>query len=1189
MSDQQSANMNERDSMALHVREVTVERMYGVAQNGLSAEDLSPGVNIIYGKNATGKTTLARALQALLWPSSAEDHHPTLTGLFGVGEHTYRVDIENGHGRYQRNGQNASRPTLPLDHTRDRYHLYLQELLQIVEESGADGRDQFAEAIRRQAGGGYDVSEAKKALGFAAVTLRRVKSTRGVKKAREQLKAIEKKQKSLLKEEQGLESKEAKLQEARQAASTAEVLHLALEWHEAKAEYKAAEESLKAYPDVMSMVRGDEVEVVEKLRDSIDDKTTAIARQEKKLTEAQVVIENSFLSAEGLPVGFTTEFDSGITDLQKYADAEGQLVQRREKHVQVAQNLWDKILSKATDGEEEAEAIDLSSLRQLIDVAEKAMPTRAEVEAHRRYRDLMANEHDEARLQALEEGTRYLRDWLRSAQPATEETGSGPGLWIVWLVGLFLVVGGVLTAGLLQPAGWMAIGIGALVLLGVILVLAGYLIHRTHAGSTTPTSGVAYRAEYDHLRLDPPSAWTPDEVAAHLRTLEREQAKLRLEERKAEERQRADWAVEESAEQEREIEEVQQQAAQVLGFAPDDAPEMLWWYVQRLSRWQEARSDIDDLDGELASVRENIEAARERLQYLAAPYKPCDIPDVAKARAILEQLRTEDTDVRKAANQKIEATARLKELRREVEERTTKAADLYKGLDLEEGDREGLRALCAKQAAYAEAKTVSDQKKALYDRSLNRLQHHEAFTEELLKLSQDELRDRKRAAEDTAATAEELVDEIARLKQRIASAREAHDLEEAQTAYRSACDKLAAERERDYRSQAGFKLAQFVEQQTRDQSLPAVFKRARALLRTITAGRYELLFDTEQNAFRATDTVAERGLALDELSSGTRIQLLLAVRLAFVEEQEDGWQLPIILDETLANSDDERAGAIIEAIKTLAQAGRQVFYLTAQHTEVAKWEQALGDGHAVDHRLINLSAPSTDVLSEEIGTGALLPATSDLPAPNGLTHAAYGEELGVPGWSPRRPVGEVHLWYLMDDLTALHRLLEVGIATWGQLHGLEETGVRTKFGVEDSEWRRIEARARILKAWKKAWHVGRGRLLSRAALEASGAVSGTFIDTVSDLARDLNGDGEALIAAMREGRVDRFRTHKMEELEDYLLAEGFINPDSQLTPEEVRTRILWAVASEIEDDVLAGEDVYKPIERVEERSRGRSR
>ena len=1189
MSDRQSANMNDRDPMALHVREVTVERMYGVAQNGLSAEDLSPGVNIIYGKNATGKTTLARALQALLWPSSAEDHPPTLTGLFGVGEHTYRVDIENGHGRYQRNGQEASRPTLPLDHTRDRYHLYLQELLQIVEESGADGSDQFAEAIRRQAGGGYDVSEAKKSLGFAAVTTRRGKSTRVVRQAREDLEEIKRDQGALYKEEQGLASKEARLQAARQAATRVEVLKLAIDCREARADHEAAEETLRAYPDVMPKVRGDETERVDELNERIAQKNAAIGEQEKKLTQAQEAIQESFLPAQGLPEGFTKEFDGGISDLQKLTDTARDIARLRAAQVERAQKLWEEILSKAAAGEEEARAIDLSSLKELTDVAETAMPTRAKAEGYRQYITLLEHEHDEARLEALEEGTRYLRDWLRSAQAAQEHTTGGPGLWMVWAVGLVLLGGGLVASGLLQPAGWLAIGIGVIAVLGALLLLAGYLIRRNGKTSTTPLSGATYRADYERLRLAAPPSWTPDEVAAHLRTLEREQAKLTLEQRKVEECRQVESKLGELAEQEEMIEEQKEKAAGALGFSPDEAPEMLWWYVERLSRWQDARSEIDALDGQLMSARKDTEAARERLQHLAAPYKSCEIPDPAKARGILEELRTQDAAVREAAKDKKDATARLKELRREVEETRQEITDLYEGLGLEEGNREGLQALCAKEGAYAEAKTDRERQKALYEKALNQLKRHPAFDDDLRELSHDELRTRKQAAEDEASTAEDLAESIAMLKQRIESAKEAHHLEKAQIAYRSACDDLAAERERDYRRQAGHSLAQYVEQQTRNQGLPAVFERADELLRSITVGRYKLLFDAKRNAFRAFDAVAERGLALHELSSGTRIQLLLAVRLAFVEEQEEGCRLPIILDETLANSDDERAAAVIAAIATLAQAGRQVFYLTAQHTEVAKWKHALGDGHVVDHKLINLSATALEAMPGEVDAGAVLPATRDLPAPGGLTHAAYGKQLDVPLWSPRRPVGEVHPWYLMDDMVSLDKLLEVGITTWGHLHGLEETGVRTKFGVEDSEWRRIEARARILKAWKKAWHVGRGRPLSRAALEASGAVSGTFIDTVSDLARDLNGDGEALIAAMREGRVDRFRTHKMEELEDYLLAEGFINPDSQLTPEEVRTRILWAVASEIEDDVLAGEDVYKPIERVEERSRGRSR
>ena len=59
----------------------------------------------------------------------------------------------------------------------------------------------------------------------------------------------------------------------------------------------------------------------------------------------------------------------------------------------------------------------------------------------------------------------------------------------------------------------------------------------------------------------------------------------------------------------------------------------------------------------------------------------------------------------------------------------------------------------------------------------------------------------------------------------------------------------------------------------------------------------------------ALDNEEQRERTLDELSSGTRLQLLLAVRVAFVEQQERGPMLPLILDETLGNSDEHRARA----------------------------------------------------------------------------------------------------------------------------------------------------------------------------------------------------------------------------------------------------------------------------------------
>ncbi len=52
--------------------------MYGQDFGGLGVTDLSPEVNIIYGPNAAGKTTIARAIRILLWPD-----HDEGSGFFG--------------------------------------------------------------------------------------------------------------------------------------------------------------------------------------------------------------------------------------------------------------------------------------------------------------------------------------------------------------------------------------------------------------------------------------------------------------------------------------------------------------------------------------------------------------------------------------------------------------------------------------------------------------------------------------------------------------------------------------------------------------------------------------------------------------------------------------------------------------------------------------------------------------------------------------------------------------------------------------------------------------------------------------------------------------------------------------------------------------------------------------------------
>src|SRR5690606_37531287 len=137
------------------------------------------------------------------------------------------------------------------------------------------------------------------------------------------------------------------------------------------------------------------------------------------------------------------------------------------------------------------------------------------------------------------------------------------------------------------------------------------------------------------------------------------------------------------------------------------------------------------------------------------------------------------------------------------------------------------------------------------------------------------------------------------------------------------------------------------------------------------------------------------------------------VRIAFVEEMEQGPMLPLILDETLGNADEHRAEAIIRAVCEICRTGRQVFYFTAQHDEVGKWRRLLADYSDLPHNVISLAeARQLPEFDEPSVLVDLQPAAPGVPGPNGADRLAYRQVLHVPEIDPRLDAAGAHLWYV---------------------------------------------------------------------------------------------------------------------------------------------------------------------------------
>jgi hypothetical protein len=767
----------------------------------------------------------------------------------------------------------------------------------------------------------------------------------------------------------------------------------------------------------------------------------------------------------------------------------------------------------------------------------------------------------------LRQAIEHLRTWL--AFTHEEETRRPPvPVGLVWTGAAVLAMVAVAGAFLWHPAVLLLL-LGAAALAAVAVALRAVPDRGSHPARRAQES-------VEMLQVDLPSAWNVAGVEQFLGKLEGQyldQTERRVwADRKAEiERKKLGMEADVQAADAKGAE-----IARALGVSYPRGPEELHLLASHVLTWQ------DDARG-LAAAAAAAERAEAQLgDALAAfnrtlaglPVPPAESAEDAAGRvaqverALAERDRLADEAARCAAAAE-EAAAALAAAEADL-------AAFAARLAVDPADADAVAALCAQRDDYAAAVLAARAAEALAADADQKARAHELFTDAYLALAPDELDRVRREAQASADRREERLDQAARIRERVSQARHATVLATARATHEAALQRLEGVYDETADALVGGALAAFVEEETRDQHLPVVFQRAREILADITADRYQLSFDQDTRAFRAIDTVLDRTFTLDQLSSGTRVQLLLAVRLAFAEQQEVGVRLPLLLDETLANSDDERAGAIVEAVLRLCREGRQVFYFTAQNEEVAKWRRLAETHPDVDCRFVALpgAAPLPAV---DPSAAPAHETTRHLPAPDGSDLDAYGDALGVRPWTAWDPVERLPLWYLLDEPAHVHACLHRGLEAWGQLASATSRGAAVP--LDAATVARAHRRARAVAAWRDAWRRGRGKRVDRHALEASGAVSGTFLASLAEIADDLDGDAVALLTHLRDGHVKGFRSGKMDELDAYLTEHGYVADTAPLSETEIRHHVAESLGPDADlDDALA------VLARIRERS-----
>lgn len=1162
-SDQSDSNRDIADEREtpVAINAVTLERAPGFETAGFTLEDFSPGVNVVYGANAAGKTTLSEAIRWSLWPDEAPSSATVRTDLTYDGE-SRRIELHGGVGEHIRDGASADPIPVPsLDGGR-RYALSLHDMLQ---EETDDG--EFANVIQRESTGGFDIDAVRDDFGLTGGFNA---STRGITATQEAKAAIGKVE-ELRREAPDIEAERTrlgKLEEDLAAAAAArervDLLETAIEYRKAQDAYDKQVDELAAFPDELAAFDGDELEQLDSVNEQIEKQKRQEQEAAAKYREAAEELAGTELPEDGVN-------DEVLQTLRGYrddlADAEDDR-DRLEREVATAKTERDEVREKVPlnlDDEtlHKVDTDDLAELRSFV-------TTVAEVEGKKEVEAsvdewLSDNSEDRSDRDTLKSGRNALENWLTAPpeQTTDDQQSRGPVVAAV-TAGVLTALSGVVIALMVNPAG------AVLTLLG--LGLAGYaaLSARSDDASTDPARAT-HAETFRQTGLEDPATWEDDAVRDRLADIRERLSAIEVDEQEAQKRDelRAQFDIGELKD---ELETARDRLRERFDAEVNDDIKLAVT-VERVERWQAADETVAGKQAALQEAKNQFETARKQFcttieAYTTDTYSYA-VESSAEAAAAVDSLEQRQRDYEDATQRLSEVEGSVAAARDELERYRSERESLFTERDLEPGGRERLVALCDQ---YSEYKTVVEAKQTARTSLENRredLRDHDGYDEAIEERDRDSLEKELAEKGDIADQHDDLLQEKTTLEKEIDDAKASTEIADAVQERDEALRGLEGALETDVADAVTDTLLEFVEAETISSNQEPVFQRADDLLRRITDGQFELRLD--DGTFKAYDTGEQRRVDLNDLSSGTRVQVLLAVRVAFVEHREQETAPPLLLDETLAPFDDRRAETVLDTVIDLAQQGRQVFYFTARSDERERWRRRLRES-GVEYSFQELTtADSHDPVAEP---PALDTADAvDVPAPDGADHNEYRQKLAVPTFDPREGAASADLWYVTEEPEVLYRLRTAGIVRWGHLRSLLEIG-----GVDgllaDEVRERVRQHGAALETFVEAYTVGRGKSVDREVLKASGAVSDKFIDEASDLADRVAGKPEAVLDGL-SNEVNYFREEKVESLRSYLREEGYIDPtptrsDEQIYAEIVDTYCQRGLSPEVAAEAASG-------------------
>lgn len=1152
----------------MKLRRLNIGRLPGIDTPFL-LDSLGDGFHVVFGPNGIGKSSVCRAVEALFWSDRGPSRQIQVTGEFELDGEEWWAERDGDRVRWQRKGADSKPPDLPASHLHRYFFLRLRDLI----DAAPDGMQDVATEIRRQMSGGFNLPQVI-SQHFPKL------AARSGSKAHEDFNACvtvlrveEGKQFELQNQADGLAEIENRLRQAENDERRLKYVENAIGLARRRSQLEEASREIAALPRSLEKLSGKELEQVRSGTGRLETLRADRATLERELEEVEREAKDSGLSAPIDP-GQLRRWKAWGADLQ---GLETDLKRVKNEHAASSARLGDA-LDAVGGGDLRKVELNLQDHGRLFGFLRRAQDLKTKgatlEEQIRLLSKLEFSPEERQHLKQSVDAAAALRTWLRAPDPgATRMGGRSPWIWLAGAALLALLGAGLAFA--IHPGLALLAGIGG-TLFVVLLSLRG-------GRSASSQRGMA-RTDFQKSGLDEPDMWEAPSVDACLRDLDRQVADLMARQMRARdrdgERVKLQNTLEGLDEEKAEIDCERQALKDSLKLAEVKPDAELVDLARALDQLRQRRNEEQGVAGEVDDLQARYEEMLSTLADALASHEEAHPVDASSALAAIDQLGARDAQWRAAQTEERRLHGEMERNDKDIGERDQAIAQIFINAEIERDDLPGLALLVEMLPDYIEHCTLRTRLQSQNDVLREALE--KADEAALAESEEEELEQLQESLSSSAQTKPDLLRQIAEINAAVKAAKSGHEVADLIEKREAALAHLEEHVAQALFKTAGRVLVHKVEQQHEQIQMPRVLRRVRELFSTFTHHAYEIEVGPggEVAHLTARDLRTREGLGLEELSDGTRIQLLLAARIAFAEEVERGALLPLFLDEALDQSDPARYHTMVKCLGRMAQdQGRQIFYFTSDPSDLDRIQAALREEQCPAAQPIDLGLIRRQAASVPGPAALRVEPSAQVPAPEDRSAEEYGAAIGVPPLDPRRGHPDQHLFHLLwDDLNLLHGLLQDGIQWVGQWHKISGSNYAAKLISQSDSATELDRRADLFEVFCQLWIQGRGQPVDRDAIEESGALAEKWLEGVAAISAENQGDGKRLIEIMRgkdDERTKGLRVKSIEGLEQFLRDHAYMDDRPVLDAEELHTLVLTSPAAAQLGDGVAGECIRR--------------